>query len=577
MASVAFIAGAIVGASHSGTSADSVADNFVAAWTRRDYATMYSDIDTAAQHATPIASFAEDYERAFSTATAMRISVAGRSSRQPNGEIAVPVHVYTHLFGELRLNFAVKVIEDSGGALRVQWSRALVFPGLRAGEQLTSRTTLPQRATLLARDNSVLAESPTDGSAVAGTSETTRDSPLGSVADAVLGTVGPIPSSRLQALEAEGVPSDSEVGISGVERALDPRLRGKAGGELLAGARLLAYTSPHTAPPVRTSISPSLQSAAVAALGGQLGGVVAMEPASGEVLAVAGLGLNGLQPPGSTFKMVTVTGVLGAGIANRKTVFPYATYATLDGVKLSNAHGEECGGTLELAFAKSCNSVFTPLGVKLGAGKLVQAAELFGFNHPSSIEGAAESTLPAAGALQGELDIGSTAIGQGEVLASPLEMATVAATVADGGHRPSPTFLEGASRAPGKEAMSPTVAHTVRRLMEAVVRYGTGTSAAIPGVTVAGKTGTAELKDACTPPSGSGETTTTTTTTTTSTENCQGTEDEAANTDAWFAAFAPALHPKIVVCVLLVKDGAGGETAAPVARQVIEAALHAGL
>ncbi len=121
-------------------------------------------------------------------------------------------------------------------------------------------------------------------------------------------------------------------------------------------------------------------------------------------------------------------------------MFPYATFATLDGVRLNNANGEDCGGTLTLAFAVSCNSVFTPLGVKLGASRLVATAERFGFNHAPALAGAAESTLPAASELQGELDIGSTAIGQGKVLASALEMATVAATIADGGHRPAPSF-----------------------------------------------------------------------------------------------------------------------------------------
>jgi penicillin-binding protein A len=108
--------------------------------------------------------------------------------------------------------------------------------------------------------------------------------------------------------------------------------------------------------------------------------------------------------------------------------------------------------------------------------------------------------------------------------------------------------------------------------MIGVVRSGTGTAAAIPGVVVAGKTGTAELKTACshasaeagTSESGTGE------------SGCQGSGSEASNTDAWFAAFAPALHPRIAVGVLLVKDGAGGATAAPVARQVLEAGLHPG-
>jgi cell division protein FtsI/penicillin-binding protein 2 len=325
---------------------------------------------------------------------------------------------------------------------------------------------------------------------------------------------------------------------------------------------------------VRSTISPSVQQAAVTALGGQLGGVVAIKPSSGQILAVAGIGLNGLQPPGSTFKIITLSGVLGAHLATPKTVFPYATYATLDGVRLNNANGEDCGGSLELSFAVSCNSVFTPLGVKLGATRLVATAEAFGFNHDPGVPGAARSSLPAASEIQGELDVGSTAIGQGEVLATPLQMVTVAAAVADGGRRPALSFTADAPQS-GSRAISPSVARTVRRLMTEVVREGTGTSAAIPDVVVAGKTGTAELKSTCTSstteeePHESEENENSS-----SGEGCQGGESESSNTDAWFTAFAPAIHPRIAVCVMLVKDGAGGDTAAPVAREVLEAGLH---
>ena len=267
-----------------------------------------------------------------------------------------------------------------------------------------------------------------------------RSSPLGESASSVVGEVGPIPSSRRIALEMEGVPSDADVGTSGLELALDARparhaRRRAAGGQ----PRCIASAAPHAAHAVRTSISPAVQRASVQALGSQLGGVVALAP-SGQILAVAGIGIDSVQPPGSTFKMVTLTGALDAHVATPKTQFPYATYATLDGVKLSNANGEECGGSLALAFAVSCNSVFAPLGVKLGAPRLVAMAERFGFNHAPGIEGAAESTLPAASSIQGELDVGSTAIGQGQVQASALQMAIVAASIADGGVRPRPTF-----------------------------------------------------------------------------------------------------------------------------------------
>ncbi len=569
LAVVAFAIGAVLGAHHSAPPGYALADQFVTAWTRREYTSMYSEIGASTRRSTSLSEFADDYEEALRTATATRLKVLG-GPRATRGGVAVPVRVDTRRFGSLSLSFVLRIDEGQTGP-SIVWSRSLTFPGLRPGELLSRNTSLPERAALLARDGSVLAEA-APGAVADAPAESNRNSPLGDVADAVLGTIGPVPAARRQALAEQGIPAQAIVGLSGLELALDDRLRGTPGGELLAGSRTLASVKPRAAPSVRTTVSPAVQRAAVTALGGQLGGIVAMQPSSGQLLAVAGLGLDGLQPPGSTFKMITTTGVLADKLATEHTVFPYATYATLDGVKLNNANGEECGGSLELAFAVSCNSVFTPLGVKLGAPRLVKTAELFGFNHDPGIAGAAESTLPPAGRIQGELDVGSTAIGQGEVLASPLEMATVAATIADGGHRPEPTFVPGPADR-GVRVMSTSVARTVRHLMIAVVREGTGTAAAIPGVTVAGKTGTAELKSSCT---------NTPTSEASSTEakeaaknGCLGTESEAANTDAWFAAFAPALHPRIVVCVLLVKDGAGGATAAPAAREVIEAALQA--
>jgi penicillin-binding protein A len=576
LAAVAFLIGAIAGASHSPSYAHTLAERFTAAWARSDYVSMYADIDAQAQRELTLSEFANSYSGALTTATATATGM--RVTGNPHsvaGGVEVPVRVQTRLFGALSSDFTLPM-QGSGSGTRIAWSRSLAFPGLHPGERLSRHTTLPRRATLLARDGTVLAE----GAALEAGQ---RASPLGSVASAVVGTVGPIPAANLHTLEAEGVPADAIVGVSGLELALDSSLRGTPGGELLAvdaqsgtSTRVLATATPKAAGAVRTTVSPAVQSAAVTALGGQLGGIVAMVPTTGQILAVAGIGLDDLQPPGSTFKMITLTGVLQAGLANPHTVFPYATYSTLDGVKLNNANGEECGGTLELAFAVSCNSVFAPLGAKLGAARLVATAESYGFNHSPGLPGAVESTLPSASQIQGQLDVGSTAIGQGEVQASALEMATVAATIADGGKRPQPTFNPAAAPAHGGGTFvsSAAVAHTVRRLMIGVVREGTGTAAAIPGVTVAGKTGTAELKSAsaCSPTEssskeepGSKET---------SSESCS-TQNEASNTDAWFASFAPALAPRIVVGVLLVQDGAGGATAAPVARQVLEAGLQA--
>ena len=568
LAAIAFLVGAIVGSGHGSSAGQSLSEQFASAWTKGDYATMYDDIDPAGRRRISAGRFEAAYRQAARTATESGLKVVGRT-RGESGVFVVPMRVQTRLWGALSENLRLRVASTPEGA-RVLWSHALVFPGLGAGESLSRNMTLPPRAALLARDGAILAEGQPTGAGV-------RESSLGAAAAAVVGEVGPAPQERKGELEAQGVPAQAIVGTSGLELALDDRLRGRPGGQLLAGDRVLASAVAKASPPVRTTISPGLQRVASEALGGQLGGVVALDPANGEILAVAGIGIDDLQPPGSTFKMVTLSAVLEAKVASQKTVFQYATYATLDGVKLENAGGESCGGSLALAFAVSCNSVFAPLGVKVGAARLVRTAEDFGFNHPPGVDGAVESTLPGASQIQGELDVGSTAIGQGEVQASALEMATVASTIADGGRRPQPTFEARRSPSLRPRAISAATARTVRRLMIGVVREGTGTSAAIPGVVVAGKTGTAELgAPSCSRSSendseagssgeesegGKGE------------ESCSAGKDPQ-NTDAWFAAFAPALHPKIAVGVLLVKDGAGGETAAPVARQVLEAGLR---
>ncbi len=564
LATVSFLIGVIFGANHGASPSAALGARFVAAWSRGDYASMYAEITPAAQHDVSPSEFAADYEADMRTATAEHRRVTGRARTQSSGRVSVPVRVRTRLWGSLSLDYVLSTVSVEGST-KIAWTRADAFPGVRSGAHLERRTTLPRRATLLSRDGTVLAESPPEGESGA------RSTPLGELGTAIVGQIGSIPSSRRNELEAEGVPSDAEVGVSGLELALDDQLRGRPGGELLAGGHVLASVAPRAAHAVRSTISPAVQQAAVTALGGQLGGIVAMKPSTGEILGVAGIGLEGLQPPGSTFKMVTLSAVLAAHLATPRTDFPYATHATLDGVKLNNANGEDCGGSLELAFAVSCNSVFTPLGVKLGAPRLVAMAEKFGFNADSGLPGAAKSTLPPASQIQGELAVGSTAIGQGEVLATPLQMLTVAATIADGGHRPAPTFDPDARG--GTQALSGSVARTVRHMMTEVVREGTGTSAAIPGVVVAGKTGTAELKSACTTSEHETETHESETSETTGDEGCQGGENQASNTDAWFAAFAPAVHPKIAVCVMLVKDGAGGDTAAPVAREVLEAGL----
>ena len=302
-----------------------------------------------------------------------------------------------------------------------------------------------------------------------------------------------------------------------------------------------------------TPSAPPCARAAAAALGGSYAGIAAMDPRTGGLEALAGIAFSAPQPPGSTMKIITSTGALQAGIVKLSDTFPISTSATLDGYTLHNAGDEACGGTLLNAFAVSCNSVFAPLGARLGGARLVATAQRFGFDQPPGIAGAAESTIPPANQIGDDLAVGSSAIGQGKVEATPLEMTDVGATIAMGGRRPLPTLSAG--QPPGfVRVTTPEVAGQVQRMMVAVVQFGTGTAAQIPGVTVAGKTGTAELVSTS---SASGQNTGT-----------------AQDTDAWFIGYAPVGAPRIVVGALFPNQGAGGGIAAPAVRQVLIAALQ---
>jgi penicillin-binding protein A len=276
-----------------------------------------------------------------------------------------------------------------------------------------------------------------------------------------------------------------------------------------------------------------------------------MNPRTGAIEAAAGIAFSDVQPPGSTFKIITAAAALSAHITTPSTVYPYESSIVLDGFKMQNAGGESCGGTLTDAFANSCDTTFAPLGARLGGQKLVAMAERFGFDRPTGLAGAIQSTIPAADQIGSPVAVGASAIGQGLVQASTLEMADVAATIADSGRRPAPTMLDRA-RPRLTRVISAKVAGEVQGMMEAVVSEGTGTAAQIPGITVAGKTGTAELKDTA------------------------GKKNEAKATDAWFVGYAPVGHPKVVVAALFPNQGYGADTAAPAVREMIEDALGVG-
>jgi cell division protein FtsI/penicillin-binding protein 2 len=542
---VAFAAGAAVGSGEEDPRR-STAGEFADAWSRSDYATMHSLLTPEARRRVTLRRFAATYRRAARVATLSGLS-AGRPEEPRDGTVAVPVVLRTRIFGTLSGSIALPVdkLEDDAA---VEWRPYLVHPGLRRGEKLSRTTTLPPRAAIQARDGTPLAE----GEA--------RLSELGALASEIAGRVGPAPPERAAELARRGVPPGAPVGLTGLEREFDEQLAGRPGGVLRAGDRVLASVSPRRGSAVRTTIDPDVQRAAVEALAGRFGGIAVIRPRDGEVLGLAGVAYSAPQPPGSVFKIVTLAAALEAGVAKTTSKYPVQTATTLEGVELENAHGEACGGTIKIAFAHSCNSVFAPMGAELGAKRLVAAAERFGFNGDPGLAGAARSTIPAAGEIGDDLAVGSTAIGQGQVLATPLTIAGVAGAIAMDGVLVRPTLRKGADPQRSR-ATEPAVANAIGRFMRAVVKSGTGVGAAIPGVKVAGKTGTAELRD-----------------TTNDDPDPEDPDappvDDRTDTDAWFAAYAPARRPHVAVSVLLVGQGAGGETAAPAARLVLEAALR---
>src|SRR5438552_6651094 len=352
---------------------------------------------------------------------------------------------------------------------------------------------------------------------------------------------------------------------------------------------------------VITTIDAKLQQVARRPLGSLPGAVVAMDPRTGEILAlvanpsydpnplashdpnavrqarrallrIAGKPLlsrasQELFPPGSTFKLVTASAALENGM-KPSTSFPNPPALPLPNSTsvLHNSGGEHgLGGaprlTLAQALTVSCNVVFGEIGLRLGAAKLVAQAQKYGFDQHVPFElPFAEGSIPPVSEFAGARSfVATSAIGQQDVLANPMQMALVGAAIANGGVEMEPHVVKEIRDADGRlvKEIKPSVfgrpisARTSAELtamMESVVNAGTGTAAQIPGIQVAGKTGTAET------PSG--------------------------KPHAWFVSFAPAQNPKIVVAVVVLNggdlgsDATGGAVAAPIARAVIEAALR---
>jgi peptidoglycan glycosyltransferase len=570
LALTAFITGAVMAA---GSAEQDMAERFVEAWAAQDFAAMHGELSDSAKEEYPLQQFTAAYQQAQSASTAEAINPGG--AKNPNeGVVEVEVGIRTALFDQIDGSLRLPLDGET-----IAWAPHLTFPDLQEEERVGRRLTLGERAAILAKKGVALAR----GSAEA------RSSPLGRAAIDIAGEVG-TPDAQLKArLTKAGYPANQDAGVSGLELAFNSRLQGRPGGELLAvpdGTRLpdvpqkvegrvLATAEQTPGEPVQTTIDPRLQEATVNALGGRVGGIVVLDAKSGAVRALAGSAYSAPRPPGSTFKVITTTGALEENKVKLSDTFePVETInpAPEQGAaEIENAHDEPCGGTFVEAFAKSCNTVFAPLGIDVGEKKLVETAKAYGWNQDPSLydEEATNAADPGPMTIPNKLgtatDLAATAIGQGQVLATPLGMASVAQTVAANGKRsPTPivTDPELQSDAETVTVASPEIARTLKGLMRSVVTSGTGTQAALAGVQVAGKTGTAELgpKPNQPPPKVDPET--------------GEPEDPEQIVDAWFIAFAPLRKPKLAIATWLADaDADGGEVAAPLAAQVLGAAL----
>jgi len=295
----------------------------------------------------------------------------------------------------------------------------------------------------------------------------------------------------------------------------------------------------------------------------------------GSTSALLNRATQGLYPPGSTFKTVTAAAALDSGKFKESSPFFDPGYCVEYGQHVSNAgnpEAPEAFGHVDFlqAYEHSINAVFCNIGMTLGARAVIDKAKEFGFYSKPPIE-LPSSSVDASGEYRfrkdglhlfddpGQMDPGRLAFGQDKLLVTPLQMALVAAGVANGGTIMEPHLVKRVT-APGgsktvlkvkpkvwKHAMKPSTAATLNKMMQAVITGGTATGVQIPGITWAGKTGTAETCTGCTV------------------------------YDAWFIFFAPADNPKVAGAVVIEHSdgGFGGAVAAPIAKQLVQAFLPA--
>lgn len=420
-------------------------------------------------------------------------------------------------------------VRAAGSTSLIDWSPAAVTPALSAGGHLEVTRTVPQRAAVLGAGGQPM--------------------PATSDVSALIGAVGPATSAQAKADPT--LRAGDLVGQGGLQATSDATLRGAPSGDLTvvdpAGhlTATLARWAGRAPAPVSSTVDPAIQAAAAQAIShtGHPSALVAIDTRTGAVLAAASnppgypRALVGQYPPGSTFKMVTLTAALMAG---RTLDFPTSCTptATVDGYTLKNAGGESFGTIpLRQAFAVSCNTSFVHLAMGLPTGTLAAAAKLLGCDI-----GHAPLTVPSYGCSYPATATGTgyaaSAIGQGTVLTSPLSIASIAAAAASGTWN-QPHVTTGA--APVSHPLPAAVTAGLQQGMRAVVTSGTGTAANLPGTPVYGKTGTAEHGSGSNPP-----------------------------TDAWFAAF----RGNVAVAVVVEDAGFGATSALPVVTSFLSGVTH---
>ncbi|MCL4458546.1 MAG: penicillin-binding transpeptidase domain-containing protein [Chloroflexi bacterium] len=372
-------------------------------------------------------------------------------------------------------------------------------------------------------------------------------------------------------------------GDSNIEKSFDKYLRGATGLDLTTSLKNDLFHRPTTGSDVVLTIDSRLQKIAEAALGQRKGAIVALDPRSGAILALAShpyfdpntlehdwsklredpdqpllnRATQGLYTPGSTFKTVTLSAALETGTVKPSDTFTDATGVFIvDGFPIrDDNHPGITRFDLFHAYAYSCNVSFARIGLALGADRLSAYARAFGFGSiiPLEIPTAASQIMSTPDFLRSRPALASTAFGQGQLQATPLEMALIAATIANGGLTPQPYLVARVQSPDGRilytanpktwrKVISEQTAEAVKQAMIISVEEGWAKPARIPDVAVAGKTGSAEVIP-------------------------------GLPTHAWFIGFAPADKPQIAVAVIKEYAGGGSTEATPSGRQVIEAAL----